>query len=266
MSINQQNLYDFDIHIAEIYDMQENNTRDVEFLRNLLQGKTRLNILEPFCGTGRFVIPLALDGHSILGIDQSQGMLQLANKKIEGLPDVVQKRIQLQCADVTVEAWPTEYDLVILGFNCFYELASAEEQEFCIYQASRACKPGGYIYVDNDHMEGELDSAWQDMNNKYVYLSGTCEDGTQVKNTRKTIWFDGQQRLARFERRYQITSPDGIVTEYQFTQQKHPVSKVEVQTWLEKHGFEILEVFGDHEGNPYSQNSQKAIFWARRKY
>jgi hypothetical protein len=43
------------------------------------------------------------------------------------LPADVQKRIQLQCADVTVETWPTEFDLVVLGFNCFYELATAEE-------------------------------------------------------------------------------------------------------------------------------------------
>ena len=170
MSINQQNLYDIDIHIAEIYDMQEDDTQDVDLLRNLLQGKTRLNILEPFCGTGRLLIPLALDGHSILGLDQSQAMLQLAHQKIQVLPDDVQKRIQLQRADVTVVNWPTGYDLVILGFNCFYELATAEEQKNCIYQAARACKPGAYIYVDNDHMEGDLDAAWQDMNHKYVVV------------------------------------------------------------------------------------------------
>ena len=265
MSINQHNLYDFDTHIAEIYDMQENDTQDVSLLQKLLQEKSIPNILEPFCGTGRLLIPLALDGHSILGIDQSQAMLQLAQKKIKDLSDDVQKRIRLQWADVSVENWPSGYDLVILGFNCFYELASAEEQEFCIHQASRACKPGGYIYVDNDHMEGELDAAWQDMNHKYVYLSGICQDGTQVKNTRQTIWFDVKQRLARFDRRYQITSPAGVITEYQFTQQKHPVSKVEVQTWLEKHGFDVLAVYGDHSGNPYHHNSLKAIFWARKR-
>lgn len=265
MSINLHNLYDFDIHIAEIYDMQENNTKDVEFLRNLLQGKKRLTILEPFCGTGRFIIPLALDGHSILGIDQSQAMLQFAQKKIHELPEAIQNRIKLKCADVTVETWPTGYDLVILGFNCFYELATVEEQEYCIYQAARACKPGGYIYVDNDHMEGQLDAAWQDMNHQYVYLSGTCKDGTQVKNTRQTIWFNVEQRLARFERRYEITSPEGIISEYQFIQQKHPVSKVEIQTWLEKHEFEILTVYGDHAANPYHEDSLKAIFWARKK-
>ena len=78
MSINQHNLYDFDIHIAEIYDSDENDTQDIELLWSLLHGKTRLNILESFCGTGRLLILLAFDGHSILGVDQSQKMLQLA--------------------------------------------------------------------------------------------------------------------------------------------------------------------------------------------
>jgi hypothetical protein len=96
-------------------------------------------------------------------------------------------------------------------------------------------------------------------------LSGTCKDGYQVKNTRETIWFDIKQRLARFDRRYQIISAKGEIIEYQFFQQKHPVSKDEVQTWLEKHGFEILAVYGDHTENPYNQNSQKAIFWARKR-
>ncbi len=265
MSINQHNLYDLDTHIAEIYDMQENDTQDIKFLRTLLQGKTRLNILEPFCGTGRLLIPFALDGHSILGMDQSQVMLQFSHKKIIELPDDVQKRIHLQWADVTVENWPIGFDLVVLGFNCFYELATAEEQEFCIYQAAKACKPGGYIYVDNDHMEGELDTAWQDLIHKYVYLSGTCKDGYQVINTRQTIWFDVKRRLAKFDRRYKIKSPEGDIIEHQFTQQKHPVSKVEVQTWLEKHGFNVLEVYGDHLGNPYQQNSLKAIFWAKKR-
>ena len=54
MSMNQQNLYDFDIHIAEIYDQKESNMRDVELLQSLLGNKEKLQILEPFCGTGRF--------------------------------------------------------------------------------------------------------------------------------------------------------------------------------------------------------------------
>jgi hypothetical protein len=96
-------------------------------------------------------------------------------------------------------------------------------------------------------------------------LSGICKDGFHVKNTRETVWFDVKQRLARFDQRYQITSPEGVITEYQFTQQKHPVSQVEVQIWLEKNGFQILSVYGDHSGNACQENSLKAIFWAQKR-
>jgi hypothetical protein len=54
------------------------------------------------------------------------------------------------------------------------------------------------------------------------------------------------------------------VTEKEYIQQKHPVSAVEVQTWLEAHGFAIEQLYGDRAGNPYTEISQRAIFWARR--
>ena len=37
-----------------------------------------------------------------------------------------------------------------------------EEQEGCLISAAAALNPGGYVYVDNDHMEGELDAAWRE--------------------------------------------------------------------------------------------------------
>ncbi len=99
MSMNKQNLYDFDIHIAEIYDQKENDMRDVELLQNLLSNIGKSQILEPFCGTGRILIPLALDGHTIFGFDQSSAMVQTAIKKKEKLTSEIQKRIHLECGN-----------------------------------------------------------------------------------------------------------------------------------------------------------------------
>jgi ribosomal protein S18 acetylase RimI-like enzyme len=45
---------------------------------------------------------------------------------------------------------------------------------------------------------------------------------------------------------------------------KHPVSAKEVEGWLRKHGFEILRVSGDRQGNPHTAESGRAIFWARK--
>ena len=264
MSINQQNSYDINSHIAEIYDQNETEIKDVDFLRSLIKGKNIQRILEPFCGTGRMTIPLAMDGYSILGMDQAQGMLNLAQTKITKLPEAIQNKIVLGQKDVTSENWPTGFDLVILAYNCFYELATPEEQEYCIEQAARALNPGGYLFIDNDHMEGELDPSWQDIGVVHKSISGKCKDGSVLENYRETIWIDVPKRLARFRRRYVITSPNGERKDHEFFQQKHPVSKVEVETWLKKHNFEIIGIYGDYAGNSYQDSSGRAIFFAKK--
>jgi SAM-dependent methyltransferase len=151
---NTTNMYDIEAPITEIYDQKENNTDDVELIRKLIGDQDSLNILEPFCGTWRILIPLALDGHSIVGIDSARGMLERARYKIKQLSEAVRRNITLTEADVVGEGWPTDFDLVILGGNCFYELATPEEQERCIIKAANSLKPGGHVYIDNDHMEG----------------------------------------------------------------------------------------------------------------
>ncbi|HEX5942312.1 MAG TPA: hypothetical protein VFY66_08535, partial [Anaerolineales bacterium] len=153
---------------------------------------------------------------------------------------------------------------VILGCNCFYELATADEQEKCIAQAFQSLKPGGHLFLDNDHMEGDLSASWQNIGVVEPSFCGKCLDGTAVENTRETLWFDVTHRLARFRRRIKVTFPNGSAVEQEYIQQKHPVGKREIQDWLEKHGFAIDGIYGNHDGAPYTDASPRAIFWARR--
>ena len=85
MSVNRTAAYDIDRCIAEIYDKTETQTRDVELIRTLIGSEARLRILEPFCGHGRILIPLACDGHEIVGLDRSKPMLESARTRIAGL-------------------------------------------------------------------------------------------------------------------------------------------------------------------------------------
>jgi SAM-dependent methyltransferase len=264
MSINLKNIYDLDNHIAEIYDQQETNTDDVDLIRRFIHKHGLIRILEPFCGTGRILIPLAIDGHNLLGLDQSKGMLRQAQNKISQLPTEIQTRIKFIEADVTTGEWPGGFDLVILGGNCFYELAMPEEQEACIVKAASALNTGGYIFLDNNHMEGELDESWQDLGIVKKSLSGLCTDGTKVECTMETIWYDVSKRLARFRRRAIIQYPKGQTMASASIQQKHPVSAAEVQRWLEIHGFKIEHKSGDRKGSPFTSSSSRAIFWARK--
>ncbi|MCC7352765.1 MAG: class I SAM-dependent methyltransferase [Anaerolineae bacterium] len=258
-------MYDVDPHVAEIYDQVETYTNDVELIRNLIGGRGLLRILEPFCGTGRILIPLACDGHEMVGLDQARGMLARAREKIGRLPAEVQRRITLAEADVLRDEWPRRFDLVVLGGNCFYELATPAEQEHCIVSAAASLRPGGYLYVDNDHMEGDLDESWQKGGVSQGFPTGLCADGTRVESTTEAIWWDAPRRLIRFRRCTKVTLPDGKIIKKEYVQQKHPASAVEVRAWLESHGFTIERTCGDCAGNPYTEASGRAIFWARKR-
>jgi SAM-dependent methyltransferase len=264
-SHNTVNGYDVEPHVAEIYDQVETYTDDVELIRRLIGGREPWRILEPFCGTGRILISLALDGHELVGLDGAQGMLARARAKVAELPEVVQRRITLSEADVTAAEWPRGFDLVVLGCNCFYELATPQEQEGCIASAAASLRPGGYVYVDNNHMEGDLDESWREPGDNRRGLCGTCTDGTRVESTMETVWYDAPQRLVKFRLRTRVTLPDGQVVEREYVQQKHPPSTGEVQGWLEAHGFEVEHLYGDRAGNPYTEDSRRAIFWVRKR-
>lgn len=59
-------------------------------------------------------------------------------------------------------------------------------------------------------------------------------------------------------------APDGTEQMVGYFGRKHPVSAEKVEGWLRKHDFEILRVFGDRQGNRYTTESGRAIFWARK--
>jgi ubiquinone/menaquinone biosynthesis C-methylase UbiE len=256
--------YDIDACITEIYDQTETQTEDVRLLRELIGKDKPLKILEPFCGNGRILIPLAQDGHRTVGMDKSTTMLESARRKIKDLPLVIQKNITLKQADVLIEEWPKGFDLVILGGNCLYELATPEEQETCIHKAQQSLKPGGYLYLDNDHMEGDLDPKWRKFGiNEIQFPTGKCSDGTMVKGTTETIWYDAKERLVRYRRTAEIITPDGKTSKKEWIEQCHPPSTGEMKTWLNKYSFVIDNLWGDRQGSPYTDESERAIFWAR---
>jgi len=264
MSINKVNMYDVDSHIAEIYDTYwETEAEDAEHLRGRLRECGARRVLEPFCGTGRILIPLARDGYELVGMDQAKGMLDRARMKIAQLPAEIQPRITVIEADVTSGPWPTRFDVVILGGNCFYELATLEEQEGCIISAARALRPGGWVFIDHDSMEGELDESWRQPGvDKRPSL--TCADGTTFEFLSETVWFDAPRRLHRARRRIIGTRPDGQAIRKEYEIQKHPTSALETRDWLLRHSF-VIEVFTDGVGGPpWRSGNGRATFWAQK--
>jgi hypothetical protein len=262
---NRADAYDaVDRYIEEIYDRHETQRDDIHLIVSLI-GAPPATILEPFCGHGRILLPLAQAGFDVVGLDLSDRLLESLGRRVGLLDPEIRGRISYRKADVLAEEWPTGFDVVVLGGNCFYELATADEQERCIEAAAAAVGNGGHLYLDNDHMEGNLDSSWRRLGIQgESFPTGKCSDGTAVEGTCETIWYDAGKRLVRFRRTATVRSPDGRVQRREWIQQKHPPSTSEMTTWLGRHGFRIEELWGDRHRSPYSAQSPRAVFWARR--
>jgi len=265
MSDGELRSYDVDDHVVEIYDQTETQIQDVVLLRQQLGTVSPRRILEPFCSNGRILIPLAQDGHELVGMDKSAPMLRSAERKLRGMARDTRERIELHQLDVLENEWPSGFDLVLLAGNCFYELPTADAQAHCIRAAARSLEPNGYLYLDNNHMEGELPASWcsQDLQES-AFPSGVCADGTVVRGTSQVVWFDRKARLVRSRRSVQIDLPDGSSRTREWIQQKHPPSTEEMRQWLTEGGFTVLELWGDRVRTPYTAESGRAIFWAQR--
>ena len=70
------------------------------------------------------LIPLAKDGHNIKGPDQATNIVDRPLQKIGLLPPALQRNDTLIIIDVGIKYWLQGYNLVVLGGNCFYELAT----------------------------------------------------------------------------------------------------------------------------------------------
>jgi SAM-dependent methyltransferase len=257
MAINKPAKYDADPHVAEIYDTEwETEAPEVEEILGYIAGRGPRRILDPFCGTGRILLPLAEAGHELVGMDQCQGFLARLREKLSRLPEEVQHRVTLIEADSLAIPWPRGFDVVFMGGNCLWELATAEEQDRAVASAASALKRGGHLYLDNDIINGDLPGSWYEPPGFHWGTRYTCADGTRLEFGGQTIWYDAPRRLHRVRRIARVTSPDGQVTESEAILQTHATSLAEVRGWLAAHGF-VPEVARETE--------RRATYWARRE-
>ncbi|SRR5690554_4008544 len=147
------------------YDTNQNKTRDLEAisLRETLEEIDFENCLEIGCGTGKNTEWLITKGKSILAIDLSDKMLNIARKK------VVHENVEFLKADIN-KVWDftdKQFDLVV----CSLVLEHIENIDRVIKLIADRMKFGGTLYI------GELHPFKQYSGSKARFLT---EEGEQV--------------------------------------------------------------------------------------
>lgn len=133
---------------AEVYDQWYESLDDADFLESIVSSLPResVRVLELGVGTGRLMTQwLSLRptfGDTIVGIDSSAAMLQIAHEK--NFP----ASISFICGDFATDIPIGPFDVVFIGYNTLFNVPDESALQNCISRVARALTPSGSLYID----------------------------------------------------------------------------------------------------------------------
>ena len=256
--------YKYNESLAELYDVSYTTRKDIDFFIGYSR-KVRGKTLELGCGTGRVLIPTARAGCQITGLDISPFMLKKCQEKINRQPKKLQELIRILEGNMVDFNIDERFSLVTIPFRPFQHLISTQEQRGCLHCVHRHLDPGGLLILDLFHPF--LPSLYEP---KYqVETEGLAErklpDGRKIRRTDRKSAIHRDEQYFECELTYHVSYPDGRKERHVHSFPFRYFFRYEVEHLLELSGFRVLELFGDFDYSPFSQDSPEMIFVAEKK-
>jgi len=245
---------------ADIYEKQVIQADEVNFILSIV-GIEPKNILDVACGGGRITVPLAKAGHKVTGFDSDKFMLEKISARAKSLSN-----ISFYQADAILEDWGNNFDVIILAGNILLNIESEmpyeQAQELFIKKASESVKQNGHMYLNFDCYERPEQSS--ENNEKWVCFEGIDDIGTYGKYIVISGDYSNETRIDKSSRRYEITPKGSETFTFETISIKHFPTFSQVKGWLDKYGWEIVNLYGDYGKNPMSTKTTRAIIWAKK--
>lgn len=243
---------------ADLYDQEETQTDDIDFILSVIDRNSK-NILEVCCGSGRILVPLAKAGYNVTGFDIDDYMLEHIPTKANR-----QTNISFLKTDAIVGDWGKNFDTVILAGNILINIVSnmdyKESQKLFIKKSYDSLQFNGHIYIDFNCF-AYPENIFGNPNERIIF-EGVDSFGNYGKITMSGSTYDQQTQITTFKRKTEIiiNNDEKIVQEAVVI--KHIPTLSQVHEWLEETGFTIVKEFGDYNGNPISESTNRALIWA----
>lgn len=251
---------DFD-PIARFYDAEQSKfVQDIPFYLEYAK-KSRGEVLEMACGTGRILFPIAREGIHITGLDISQGMLDVARKKLAALEKKDQANVELVHGDMRDFDLKKKFPLIYIPFRSFQGLLTRDDQGKCLACSRRHLADDGTFILD---LFAPLHK-FLAMEHRRDYM-GTFRDpqtDVQVTHWAETTWVLADQTL-HADWFYEWTDKNGQFQRLIWRLEISYLFRFEAELLLEKHGFKVTDVFGGFKKEPYNYYSGEQIFVCRK--
>lgn len=251
---------------AELYDfvIPYRDRQDVAFFVEAAR-QSGGPVLEVGCGTGRVLIPTAIAGLSITGLDLSPHMLAVCQARLEQQPEAVRQRARLVQADMRQFDLGQRFRLVTLPFRPFQHLVSVEDQLACLQTLHRHLEPGGLLILDlfNPSLPAlAADNLGQEQGDEPEF---TMPDGRRVLRRFQTLRRDLFSQVNDVELIYHITYPDGRTERQVHAFPMRFLFRYEAEHLLARAGFAVQALYADYDKSSFGSKYPGELIFVARK-
>jgi len=254
--------------IARLYDLDLSvDPGDVDLYRAMAR-RTGGPILELAVGSGRIALPLAEDGHRIVGVDIDAAMLARARARITEAGATTAARIELIEADMTSVADDPRmashgpFQLAILALNSILIMTTPDGQRAVLRTMARLLAPGAIAIVDVwlpvptdlTAFDGRLSLDW---------LRTDPETGLEVTKM-SAAWFDPTSRLVTLNTIFTEGAAGDAPVRWTRTDALRLITADELVGYAADAGLQVEQLAGDHELSPLAPGSDRAVLLARK--
>jgi len=217
------------------------------------------SLLELGCGTGRLLVPLAGDGHSITGLDLSAVMLAAARAKLEAAH--LAGRVTLVQGDMRDFELSTRFALAFIPINTFMHCYDMHQQLACLRCVRRHLESGGQLVVDVFHPDSQVlvESDGRLMSEGAVINPQTGHTVHRLYTRRLDVATQTQHITFIMDEIDSI----GTVRRTLFPFRLRFVYRYEMELLLHVAGYTLEAVYGSYDLEPFDSHSEKMIFVAR---
>jgi SAM-dependent methyltransferase len=224
--------------------------------------------LDVACGTGRLLLPWVRDGLEVDGCDVSADMIRLCREQAErdGLAPTL--FVQAMHALEPPRAYRT---IVVCGA---FGLGSTREQDAeALARFHRFLEPGGTLVLDNEvpyantrrwpywlaEERARLPEEWPSPRER-----DRAANGDELGLRARLVSFDPLEQSSTMEIRAALWREGELVAEEEHRIDIRLYFRDELLLLLERAGFEIESVTGDHTGEPATAEHETLVFVARK--
>jgi SAM-dependent methyltransferase len=212
-------------------------------------------ILEPMCGTGRYLLPLVAAGLDVVGTDASDDMLDRCRKHAEALdltPALRRERLE----DLRA---PNTYGLVFVPSGSFSLLIDEGDVRRCLERIHDCLLPGGTFVVEVERagfIQPCLSGPWE---GRWLH---DPRGATLIQSWIQQ--YSGLEGVARSIHRYELIEDGKLVaTEFEDFAVKH-YELAAFSDLLEQAGFSHPRCFRPYERTPPTPDDEGLVFECRK--